>query len=243
MIRPMSSNPSPSPSLGRTGLRAGTAFAGAVFKSALLAILLGGGVFFFYISQLSGPGMPAARAGGAGAVIALLFSPSVLVALLLLGFMPLYLMLGIAQGRSRALRQVVLAHGDTIAQRLGAAIAGRVEAMPRTHGALQRTSEWLSVDALGRQLAPVLGEGRAVRAVIGFVLNRLPMSTLLADWQAERAAHGGTEAGVENPALRALLQQRIGETLQEMATPSRTPLYIALAAHALLLGFGLWLVA
>lgn len=241
----MSSNtPSSSPSLGRTGLRAGTAFAGAVFKSALLAILLGGGVFFFYISQLSGPGMPAARAGGAGAVIALLFSPSVLVALLLLAFIPLYLMVGIAQGRGRALRQVVLAHGDTIAQRLGAAIAGRVEAMPRTHGALQRTSEWLSVDALSRQLAPVLGESRAVRAVIGFVLNRLPLSTLLADWQAQRAAQpGGTEAGAEDPALRALLQQRIGETLQEMATPSRTPLYIALAAHALLLGFGLWLIA
>jgi hypothetical protein len=42
--------------------------------------------------------------------------------------------------------------------------------------------------------------------------------------------------------LRALLTRRIHETLQEMSTPSRKPLYIALGAHAVLLGVGLWLV-
>jgi hypothetical protein len=42
--------------------------------------------------------------------------------------------------------------------------------------------------------------------------------------------------------LRALLTRRINETLQEMSTPSRKPLYIALGAHAVLLGVGLWLV-
>jgi hypothetical protein len=47
---------------------------------------------------------------------------------------------------------------------------------------------------------------------------------------------------VQDPALRALLTRRINETLQEMAEPSRTPLYIALGAHAALLGVGLWLV-
>jgi hypothetical protein len=241
----MPSEPVSQPSLVRTGAKAGLAFAGSVIKGGLLGLILGGGVFFFYVSQLQGPGNPAARAGGAGAIVALLTSPPLLVAVLLLLFVGVYVMLGVAQGRARAMQHLVAARGEAVAQKLGGAIAGRIEAMPRTHGTLQRAADWLSVDALSKQLAPVLGEGKAVRSVVAFVVNRLPMSEMLAEWQEGRAAQGapaGGEGGAQDPALRALLTRRINETLQDMAAPSRKPLYIALGAHAALLGMGLWLV-
>jgi hypothetical protein len=71
---------------------------------------------------------------------------------------------------------------------------------------------------------------------------------MLAEWQQGRAAHGEPsaaaqeEGAAQDPALRALLTRRINEALQEMAEPSSKPLYIALGAHAVLLGVGLWLV-
>ncbi|WP_295987076.1 hypothetical protein [uncultured Variovorax sp.] len=236
------------PSLVRTGAKAGLSFAGSVIKGGLLGVFLGGGVFFFYLSQLQGPGNVAARAGGAGAVLALITSPPLLVALLLLFFVVVYVALGVQQGRARAMQHLVEARGEAVSQRLAGAIASRIEAMPRAHGALHRVADWLSVNALSRQLAPVLGEGRAVRTVVAFVIGRLPLSEMLAEWQQSRDENGsapvsGEEgAAPQDPALRALLTRRINETLQEMAEPSRTPLYIALGAHAVLLGVGLWLV-
>ncbi|MFM9923986.1 hypothetical protein VLK31_13415 [Variovorax sp. H27-G14] len=246
----MSADPTGQPSLVRTGAKAGLAFAGSVVKGGLLGVILGGGVFFFYLSQLNGPGNGGGGGGGAGAIVALITTPSVLVAVLLLLFVAVYTMLGVATGRARAMQHLVAARGEAVAQRLGGAIAGRIEAMPRAHGTLHRAADWLSADALSKQLAPVLGEGRAVRSVVGFVLNRLPLSEMMAEWQESRAAHGEplvapgdpVQGPVQDPALRALLTRRINETLQEMAEPSRTPLYIALGAHAALLGVGLWLV-
>lgn len=241
----MSSGPFGQPSLARTGAKAGLAFAGSAIKGGLLGLILGGGVFFYYLGQLQGPGNTAARAGGAGAILALVTSPPLLVAVLLLLFVVVYAMLGVQQGRAKAMQQLVAARGEAVSERLAGAIAGRIEAMPRTHGTLQRAADWLSVDALSKQLAPVLGEGKAVRSLVGFVLNRLPMSDMLAEWQQGRAAHGepvAAEGAAPDPALRALLTRRIHETLQEMSTPSRKPLYIALGAHAVLLGVGLWLV-
>ncbi|QGW84730.1 hypothetical protein [Variovorax paradoxus] len=242
----MSSGPAGQPSLVRTGAKAGAAFIGSVVKGGLLSLILGGGAFFYYLSQLQGPGNTAARAGGAGAVLALVTSPPLLVAVLLLLFVAVYVMLGVQQGRAKAMQHLVAARGEAVSERLGGAIAGRIEAMPRTHGTLQRAADWLSVDALSKQLAPVLGEGKAVRAVVGFVLNRLPLGDMLAEWQQGRAAHGepmaAGEGAAQDPALRALLTRRINETLQEMAEPSSKPLYIALGAHAVLLGVGLWLV-
>ena len=240
----MSSGPTGQPSLVRTGAKAGLAFAGSAIKGGLLGLILGGGVFFFYLGQLQGPGNTAARAGGAGAILALVTSP-LLVAVLLLLFVVVYAMLGVQRGRTKAMQHLVAARGEAVSERLAGAIAGRIEAMPRTHGTLQRAADWLSVDALSKQLAPVLGEGKAVRSVVGFVLNRLPMSDMLAEWQEGRAAHGApvaAEGAAQDPALRALLTRRINETLQEMSTPSRKPLYIAMGAHAILLGVGLWLV-
>jgi len=242
----MSSGPAGQPSLVRTGAKAGAAFIGSVVKGGLLSLILGGGAFFYYLSQLQGPGNAGARAGGAGAALALLTSPPLLVAVLLLLFVVVYVMLGVQQGRAKAMQHLVTARGEAVSERLGGAIAGRIEAMPRTHGTLQRAADWLSVDALSKQLAPVLGEGKAVRAVVGFVLNRLPLSDMLAEWQQGRAEHGelaaAEEGAAQDPALRALLTRRINETLQEMAEPSSKPLYIALGAHAVLLGVGLWLV-
>lgn len=243
----MSSNATATPSIARTGLKAGVSFAGSVIQGLVLAFVLGGGVFAFYVTQLNGPGAPAARASGAGAALALLVSPPLLVALLLICFIPLYVMIGMAQGRRKAMQKVVVEHGDAISHRLAIAIASRIEAMPRTHAALQRTADWLSVDQLCSQMAPMLGRGRAIRAVIAFVLKRLPLSEMLAEWQQARAGmpHQPTAPGVDkptDPALRELLTRRIAETLNELATPSRTPLYIAFAAHAALLGIGLRLV-
>lgn len=244
----MSSGPAGQPSLVRTGAKAGAAFIGSVVKGGLLSLILGGGAFFYYMGQLQGPGNTAARTGGAGAVLALVTSPPLLVAVLLLLFVVVYVMLGVQQGRAKAMQHLVAARGEAVSERLGGAIASRIEAMPRTHGTLQRAADWLSVDALSKQLAPVLGEGKAVRAVVGFVLNRLPLGDMLAEWQQGRAAHGEPsaaaqeEGAAQDPALRALLTRRINETLREMAEPSSKPLYIALGAHAVLLGVGLWLV-
>ena len=216
----------------RTGAKAGVAFASSVAMGAVLALVLGGGVFFFYLSRLSGPGMPA-----------LLFSPPLLVSMLLLAFVPIYLMLGVARGRSRAIQQVVTGHGEAMSQRLADAVAGRIEGMPRTKGALERVSEVLSADAIAQQVAPVLGNGRAVRGMINFVVNRLPLADVLAQWQQARAAEAAPAPapGSPDPVLRTLLAQRIGQTLQNAATPSRKPLYIAMAVQAALLAVGMWL--
>ncbi|EJL82592.1 hypothetical protein PMI15_03023 [Polaromonas sp. CF318] len=238
----MPSTSSAAPSMVRTGAKAGMAFAGSVVMGFLLAFLLGGGVFFFYLSRLSGPGMPAAaHTGGAGAILALLFSPPLLVAMLLLAFVPIYLALGVARGRSRAIQQVVTGHGEAMSQRLADTIAARLDAMPRTKGALERVSGVLSADAITQQLAPVLGQGRAVRGMVNFVLNRLPLAELTAQWQQGRAAEAAAAPGTPDPVLRALLMQRIGQTLHDAAMPSRKPLYIAMVAQAALLGIGIWL--
>ncbi|MDN6882909.1 NAD(P)-dependent oxidoreductase [Variovorax sp. CAN2819] len=90
-----STDPAARQSLVRTGAKAGLSFAGSVIKGGLLGVFLGGGVFFFYLSQLQGPGNVAARAGGVGAVLALVTSPPLLVALLLLFFVVVYVTLGI----------------------------------------------------------------------------------------------------------------------------------------------------
>ncbi|CAN5848815.1 hypothetical protein BH11PSE13_BH11PSE13_31800 [soil metagenome] len=230
-----------SQSIARTGLKAGAAFGGSVAVGVLLALLLGGGLFFVYVGRLNGAGMTAAGTGGAGAMLALLTSPALLVAVLLIAFVPLYVMLGVAQGRRRALRHVVAAHGDSLSEHLSAALATRIEAMPRVHGALQGAGQTLSADALADQLAPALGTSRAVRRIIAFVVKRVPLSDLLRQWDAQCSSGTPAEPGKEDPALRAMLHQRVGDALRDMAMPSHTPLWIALGAHAVMFCVGLWL--
>lgn len=255
----MSSNSAAPPSIARTGLKAGAAFTMSIIKSVLLALVLGGGVFYYYLVQLIRHGMPEMR-DGVGVLMGFLSSPPIVVALLLLAFIPLYVVLGVARARSRAVEQVAIAHGDTLAQRLGGAIAGRIEAMPRTHRTLQKTSDWLSVDVLSKQLAPVLGESKVGRTAIRMVLERLPLPEIFAQWQQMRTEAGlgagvdtarlatdvaaspdATAGAAQDPILRSLLAQRIGETLQDMAASSRTLFYYAFVAHAVVLGIGLWL--
>ena len=179
-----------SPSFMRTGLKAGVVYASSVAVGGLLALLFGGGAFAWYLGRFDGPGMSAAHAGGVGGILAMLVSPPLLVAMLLMLCIPLYLMVGVKEGHAQALRQVIKAHGDTLSQRLAAAIAGRIEAMPRTHGALQRAPDWLTVETLSRQLAPFLGESKAVRLAIGFVLGRLPIADILAQWHETQGETG-----------------------------------------------------
>ncbi|MEJ8858384.1 hypothetical protein WKW79_27705 [Variovorax robiniae] len=225
----------------RTGLKASAAYASSVVAGALLALVFGGGAFAWYLSRFNGPGMLAGHAGSVGGVLAMLASPPLLVAMLMMLFVPLYVMIGVKQGHAGALQQIVRAHGRTISQRSAAAIAGRIEAMPRTHGALQRVPDWLTVETLGRQLEPVLGESKAVRAAIGFVLARLPLSDMVAHWQQTQGEFGAAAAGAEDPALRSMLTQRIGDALQEAATPSHKIWWIAIGAHAALVVAGFYL--
>ena len=75
------------------------------------------------------------------------------------------------------------------------------------------------------------------------VLGRLPLSDVLAEWQQGRAGREATAPGTEDPALRALLVGRVGDTLRDFATPTRRPFYLAMSVQALLLGVGLWLTA
>jgi hypothetical protein len=225
----------------RTGLKAGAAYASSVVVGGLLAPLFGGGALAWYLSRFNGPGMSAGHAGGVGGVLAMLASPSLLVAMLLMLYVPLYLFIGARQGHAGALQQVVRAHGRTISQRLASAIAGRIEAMPRTHGALRRVPDWLTVETLGRQLEPVFGESKAVRAAIGFVLARLPLSDMVAHWQQTQGEFGAAAAGAEDPALRIMLTQRIGAVLEDAATPSHKIWWIAIGAHAALVAAGFYL--
>jgi hypothetical protein len=105
-----------SQSIARTGFKASAAFGVSVAVGVLLALLLGVGVFFVYIGRLNGlPGLGTAGGltGGTAALLALLTSPASLVAVLLVAFVPLYVLLGVSQGRRRALRHVVAAHGDS----------------------------------------------------------------------------------------------------------------------------------
>ena len=158
-----------------------------------LAVLLGCSTAMFYFLRLNGPGMPAAaHAGGAGAVIALLASPSLIVALLLVFIIPAYVMVGLMIGRA-APRASWWRAMDGLAQRLAEMLAQRVESMPRAHKALHKTADLLSASTAVEQLKPWVGDGRAVQWVVRTVLNRLPLADLVDEWSHTRA-EWGTEA-------------------------------------------------
>lgn len=226
----------------RTGLSAGTALAGGVALGLALAVVLGGGAFFYYLTRLQGGGIPAARAGGAGALLALLASPPVLIALLLVLVIPFYAFAGVQIGRARAVARVVQRHGDGLAQRLADGLTARIEALPRAHHALHRGADLLSQREVMGLIEPWLGGGRVVRALVRFVLARLPLADILQQWREARAEHGEV-AQPQDAALRSLLGARIHDTLQELATPSYRWLWIVMGAHALLLALGIWLTA
>ena len=74
---PASASPSDLPSALRTGLSAGKSLLGGLMLGIALALLVGCTTAVMYFLRLKGPGMPAgAHAGGAGALMTLLFSPA-----------------------------------------------------------------------------------------------------------------------------------------------------------------------
>lgn len=231
------------PSALRVGLSAGKSLLGGLMLGIALAVLLGCSTAVFYFLRLNGPGMPAAaHAGGAGAVIALLASPSLIVALLLVFIIPAYVMVGLMIGRARATGKLVARYGQGLAQRLAEMLAQRVESMPSAHKALHKTADLLSASTAVEQLKPWVGDGRAVQWVVRTVLNRLPLADLVDEWSHTRA-EWGTEAAKGDPALRAFLAEKIQGLLQDMAEPPWMLLWILMAVHLVVLGVGIWLTA
>ena len=236
------SQPPDAPSALRVGLSAGKSLLGGLMLGALLALVLGCGAAVFYFSRLMadpGQGIHAsAHTGIYGAVISLLISPPLLVAVVLIFIIPAYLMVGLQLGRARAAGKLVARYG----QRLAAMLAQRIEALPSAHQAMHKAADLLTVGAAMEHLQPWVGNGRAVQFVVRSVLNRLPLSDLLEEWGRTRA-QWGSEGGKDDPALRVFLGARIEEMLQGLTEPPWTLLWILLAGHAVVLGLGIWLTA
>ena len=240
---PAAAPPSDAPSALRVGLSAGKSLLGGLMLGIALALVLGLSTNIFYWLRLNGPGMPAAaHAGGAGAIISLLASPSLIVALVLIFIIPAYVFVGLQIGRARATGKLVVRYVQGLAQRLAEMLAQRVESMPRTHKALHKTADLLTEDAALTHIKPWLGDGRAVRWVVRTVLNRLPLAELLEEWSQTRA-EWGTGAAKGDPALRAFLGDKIQGLLEEMAEPPWSLLWILMAVHLVVLGLGIWLTS
>ena len=116
---PTAASNTDSPSALRVGLSAGKSLLGGLLLGLALALVLGCTTTAFYFTRLNGPGMPAAaHAGGAGAFITLLFSPSLVVALLLVFIIPAYVFVGLQIGRARATGKLVARYSQGLSQRL-----------------------------------------------------------------------------------------------------------------------------
>ena len=240
---PPDSQATDGPSALRVGLSAGKSLIGGLMLGIALAILLGFTTLFFYFTRLNGPGMPAAaHAGGAGAIISLLFSPSLIVALALIFIIPAYVFVGLQIGRARATGKLVARYGQGLSQRLAEMLANRVEAMPKTHKALHKTADLLSVSAALEHLRPWVGDGRAVQFVVRTVLNRLPLAELMDEWSQTRA-DWGSEACKDDPALRVFLGDKIQGLLQDMSEPPWMLLWLLIGAHVVVLGLGIWMTS
>ena len=218
----------------RTGLSAGTAFAGGLSIGLVLAALALA-AFVVYVPRLNG-------ATG--------WWPWLLAALLL-AMVPLDVFLGVHLGRGRAVARVVQRHGEGLAQRMAQVLAQRIETMPRLHGALHKSADWLSADELVAQLAPWTGQGRAVRFVVNRLLKRLPLAELTEQWQQARAqaqlgtsgAPAPTADAAGDPALRSLLTQHIQQAMADFVQPTSLWLWLALGLDVLIFLAGWWLTA
>lgn len=244
---PPASPTSDSPSALRVGLSAGKSVLGGLMLGIFLAIVLGVSTSVFYALRLNGPGMPAAaHAGGAGALIALVFSPQLWPMLVLIFIIPAYVFVGLNIGRAKAMGKLVAHYGAGLSQRLADMLAKRIEAMPKAHKAVHRAADLLTVDAAMESLKPWVGDGRVVRFAVGAVLNRLPLAELLEEWEHTRAEYGverGTEVQPDDAALRAFLAGKIQTLLEDMTEPPWSYLWILMAIHAVVLGLGIWLTS
>lgn len=217
----------------RTGASAGASMLGGIAMGAVLAIVLGLFSTVYYLVRWSAvkAELPAGALGNAPVVILLLLALSV----------PAYFFLGMQLGRGMALAKLVRRYGSKLAQPLADQLAHRIEALPAAHRGIHRSADLFSVDAAVDLVRPVVGDGPVVRKVLGVLMDRLPLSDLMKEWGETRAAHGG-QAQPGDPALRNFLATRIQQTLDGMASPSWTWLWVFLAIHAALLGVGLWLL-
>ncbi|MDR0440081.1 MAG: hypothetical protein LBI59_03745 [Candidatus Accumulibacter sp.] len=224
----MSSPQTSSPSILRSGLKAGVSFLFTLASGSLLGIVLSLGVAWYY----------GGRVGAAdGALTASLTRPSFLIGMLLYLFVLAYPVISFFYGWRRALQKIVEAHSLPLAERLSSLAANRLAAVPDSQNKLDSAREWLSEDAVSGKLESVLGAsswgGRAAR----FAVRRLPWANLLADWETQAKAQG--ESNVQS--LASALSPRIAAALNEIAAPSWAPLIAVAAAHAALFGLGIWL--
>ena len=227
----------------RTGFSAGTAFAGGFAIGVVLAAVALA-AFVVYLPRLNG-------ATG--------WWPWLLAALLL-ALVPLYVFLGVNLGRGRAVARVVQRYGEGLAERMTQALAQRIEAMPRMHGALHKSADLLSTDELLKQLEPWTGQGRAVRFVVSTLLQRLPLADVMQAWQNARAEQAAAQpyqtdmqqlavssdpapATEGDPALRRLLTQQIHQAMADFAQPSALWLWLAVGVNAVALLAGFWITA
>ena len=234
---------SDSPSALRVGLSAGKSVLGGLMLGIFLAIVLGCTTAIYYFMRLNGPGMPAAaHAGGFGAIVALIFTPSLWPAIVLVFVIPAYVMVGLMIGRARATGKLVARYGQGLAQRLAEVLAKRIESMPRTHKALHKAADWVTPEVAIEHLRPWVGDGRVVQFVVRTVLKRLPLADMLEEWGHKRGELGG-EAVRDDPALRAYLGEKIYGLLEEMAEPPWTLLWLLMGVNFVALALGIWLTS
>jgi hypothetical protein len=215
----MSSPNTSSPSIVRTGLKAGGTFLFTLASGSLLGIALSLGVAWYYQGLAS-----------VGA------SPFLIVLLLYL-FVLVYPAISFFYGWRRALQKIVEAHGPQLAERLSALAADRLASLPDSQNKLDSVRKWLSEDAVVGKLEPVLGGSAWGRRAARFALRRLPWADLFSDWEAQTK----TQAGSPIQALNSVLSPRIAMALNDAAAPSCLPLIAVAVAHAALLGWGIWL--
>jgi hypothetical protein len=127
---------SSSPSLVRTGLKAGGTFLFTLVLGSLLGIALSVGVAWWYWGHISiggGPALAHVGGGGLGGIVVLavtLAQPALLVALLLWLFLFVYPVLSFFYGWRRALQKVVEAYSLPLAGRLSSLAAERLASLP-----------------------------------------------------------------------------------------------------------------
>jgi hypothetical protein len=215
-------------SIVRTSLKAGGTFLFTLASGSLLGVALSIGVAGYY-GGLAG--------GGDSSLAASLTRPSFLIALLLYLFILVYPAISFFYGWRRALQKIVEAHSSPLAERLSSLVADRLASLPDSQNKLDSARKWLSEDSVSEKLETVLGGSAWGRRAARFALRRLPWADLLADWEAQTRAN----AGSQTQSLIPVLSPRIAAALNEAAAPSCLPLVAVVAAHAALLGFGIWL--
>jgi len=200
-----------------TALKAGATFVGTLLPGVLLALLVGGGVAWLFWSRYH-------AADG---------FPTMVIGILLFGFILVYGWLSFLFAKGRALHKVVSTASAPLAERLTTVVAERLEASPLTQNRLGQARQLINDGS--DKLDSLLGDSKWIRRTAKFALNRLPWSDLLADWATDSPDRPSDEA------LRASLPQRIASAVNEIAEPSLLPLIVCVVLHVALFALGVYL--